>query len=191
MVWFGEDWCGHVYAVSINGTVARVHDGPVTACPEPPPGGPEPTPTPNPTEPGPGPAPDPGPTPTPDPQPDPRAQDAMAPVLKLTRARKQKLLRRRAVNVAARCSEACTLTIESNVRLRVRGKTKRWGFRPASLAVAAASRELLKLRLTKKMRKALARRVARGARPLVKVLVVARDAAGNETRKVVYVRVVG
>jgi hypothetical protein len=189
LVSFGEDSCGHVYAVSIAGTVARVHDGPVTPCAGSP--GPTPTPTPNP-----GPDPDPAPTPAPGPAPDPGpgtepAPDTLAPVLRLGRARQQKLLRRKAVFVSARCSEACGLAIESNARLSIRGKTRRWSFRPATRSVAADARELLKLRLTKAMRAALARRVARGARPLVKVLVVARDAAGNETRKVVYVRVVG
>jgi glucose/arabinose dehydrogenase len=186
LVSFGEDSCGHVYAVSISGTVNRVHDGAATACPDPPAPGPGPTPTPNPT---PGPGPDPQPEPTP--EPDPPVRDTTGPVLTLTRARHQKLLRRKYVSVAARCSEACTMTVESNVRLTVRGKRRRWSFRPATAAVAAGARELLKLRLTKDMRAGLGQLVARGARPLAKVLVVARDAAGNETRKVVYVRVVG
>jgi hypothetical protein len=78
------------------------------------------------------------------------------------------------------------------VRLSVSGKTKRWSFRPAARpSVPAGVAERLKLKLTKAMRAALARPVARGAKPLVKVLVVARDAAGNVTRQVVYVRVVG
>ena len=94
--------------------------------------------------------------------------------------------------LSARCSEACTLAIESNVRLNVSGKRKRWSFAaPARPSVPAGVAERLKLRLTKAMRAALAGPVARGAKPLVKVLVIARDAAGNETRKVVYVRVVG
>jgi glucose/arabinose dehydrogenase len=181
---FGEDSCGHVYAVSIAGTVARLSDGAVTPCSDPPPPDPTPTPTPNPT-------PTPGPDPGPAPPGDPPAQDRAAPAITLTRARRQKLFRRGSVYVAIRCSEACGLAIESNVRLSVRGKTRRWSFRAASLSVAAGRRELLKLRLTKEMRAELARRVARGAKPLVKVLVIARDAAGNETRRVIYVRVVG
>ena len=184
LVSFGEDSCAHLYAVSIAGTVARLHDGPAAACPDPPPPS-QPAPTPNPPSDPPA---DPGPAPPADPPP---AADTAAPGVKVNRARRQKLLRRKKVYVSARCDEACGLRIESNVRLSVRGRTKRWSFRPASLSVAAGVAERLELRLTKEMRAALARRVALGARPLVKVLVVARDAAGNETRKVVYVRVVG
>ena len=187
LVSFGEDSCGHVYAAAIAGTVARIHDGPVTACPDPPAPAPA-TPPPNP--PG-NPAPDPAPTPTPEPQPDPVARDTTPPVLKVNRARRQKLLRRRNVYLSARCGEACALRVESNVRLSVSGTTRRWSFRAADLQVAAGVAERLKLRLTREMRAALAQRVARRAKPLVKVLLVARDAAGNETRRVVYVRVVG
>jgi glucose/arabinose dehydrogenase len=189
LVSFGEDSCGHVYAVSINGTVARVHDGAAAACPDPPAPGPGPTPTPNPS---PGPAPSPQPEPTPEPQPPaPPAQDRTAPVLTLTRTRYQKLIRRKYVSIAARCSEACRLTVESNVRLTVRGKRRKWSFPDVTRSLPAVSRDLLKLRLTKAMRADLAKLVARGAQPLVKVLFIAQDAATNQTVKVVYVRVVG
>ena len=152
---FGEDSCGHVYAASINGTVVRVHDGPIEPCPEPAP------------------------------------PDTTAPQLVVERAKSQRLLARKAVYVQVRCDELCGLATESNVRLRIGGRTKTWAF-PAVTAVAGAGEaRRLKLRLTAAMKRALAARVARGARPLVKALVIARDAAGNETRQIAFVRVVG
>jgi hypothetical protein len=179
---FGEDSCGHLYAASLAGTVARIHDGPVTACPDPPSPGPGPAPTPNPS---------PGPEPEPDPQPTPPAADTRAPSLSVSRARRQRLLGSKAVYVGARCDEACSLAVESNVRLRIAGRTRNWAFPPRTAAAPAGASRRLKLRLTKAMRAALAQRVARGALPLVKAVVIARDAAGNEARRTVYVRVVG
>ena len=152
---FGEDSCGHLYAASINGTVVRVHDGPVEPCPEPAP------------------------------------PDTTAPALSVTRAKSQRLIARKAVYVEAACDELCGLATESNVRLRIGARTKKWAFPAASAFAAAGQPRRLKLRLTSAMRDALAARVRRGAKPLVKIVVVARDAVENETRKVVYVRVVG
>jgi hypothetical protein len=169
MVAFGEDSCGHVYAVSIAGTVARVDDGPFTPCGGSPGGG----------DPGGG---DPGGGPP---------ADTLAPALEVSYARHQRLIAKRAAYLAARCDEDCGLTTEANARLRSAGRTRKWSFRPVIRLAPAGERPRLKLRLPKAMRDALARRVARGARPLVKAVVIARDAAGNETRRTVYVRVVG
>jgi glucose/arabinose dehydrogenase len=155
LVAFGEDSCGHVYAVSIAGTVARVHDGPIAPCPEP-------------TQP-----------------------DTTAPQLSVSRTKAQRLLARKAVYVTARCDELCGLAVQSNVRWKIGGRTRKWAFPAASAVAPAGEPRRLKLRLTKAMKRALAARVARGARPLVKAQVIARDAAQNETRRTVYVRVVG
>jgi glucose/arabinose dehydrogenase len=155
LVAFGEDSCGHVYAVSIGGTVARLHDGPVAPCPE------------------------------------PAQPDTTAPGLSVSRSKAQRLLARKAVYVSARCDELCGLSVESNVRLRIGGRTKKWAFPAAGALAPAGESRRLKLRLTKAMKRALGARVARGEQPLVKALVVARDAAQNETRTTVYVRVVG
>ena len=157
VVSFGEDSCGHVYVVSIAGSVSRVHDGPIAPCPAD----------------GPGPA------------------DTTAPALGVERAKRQRLIRRKAVYVAARCDEPCGLTVRASVRLRVGARTKKWSFATVARVAAAGERPRLKLRLTRAMRSGLAGRVARGAQPLAKVTVAARDGAGNEARRTVFVRVVG
>jgi glucose/arabinose dehydrogenase len=154
VVSFGEDSCGHVYVVSIAGSVNRIDEDPFRRCTE------------------------------------EARGDAASPVLQLTRARTQRLLRKKAVYVGARCASACGLTTQAHVRLKVGGSTKRYAFRTVSRVAAAGERVRLKLRLSTAMRRGLAARVARGAKPLVKVVVTARD-AGNATRRTVYVRVVG
>jgi glucose/arabinose dehydrogenase len=155
VVSFGEDSCGHVYVVSIAGSVSRIDEDPFRPCTE-------------------------------------RArEDPASPVLRLTRARTQRLLRSKAVYVGARCASACGLTTQAHVRLKVGRSTKRYAFRAVRRAAAAGERVRLKLRLSTAMRRGLAGPVARGVKPLVKVVVTARDAAGNETRRTVFVRVVG
>ena len=151
---FGEDSCGHVYAASISGTVARLHEGPIEPCPEQAP------------------------------------PDTQAPGLSVTRAKAQRLLARGAVYVDAVCDELCGLSVESNVRLRVRSRTKKWAFPAVAASAPAGATRRLKLRLTKATKRGIGAAVARGERPLVKALVRARDAAGNEARRTVYVRVV-
>ena len=168
---FGEDSCGHVYTASNAGAVNRIDDAPFTPCQV---SAPPVTDNPNPP-----------------PPPPPAGTDKKPPKLSVGRARRQKLLSKRAVYVGVRCDELCGVTTEANTRLAVSGKTRKWAFRAVSRSVPPGERPRLELRLSKAMKSALARRVARGARPLVKVVVIARDAAGNETRRTVYVRVVG
>jgi hypothetical protein len=155
---FGEDSCGHVYVVSIGGLVARVDDEPFTPCPEPgagqPPGGTPPGQSPPGTSPPGG---DPPPTP---------AADRTPPELRVSRARRQKLLARRRVRFAARCDEQCGLSTEANARLAIGGRLRKWSFTPTSRPAAASARQLIELKLTRAMRRALAARVRRGARPL-------------------------
>jgi hypothetical protein len=55
----------------------------------------------------------------------------------------------------------------------------------------AGQRLRLRLRVSKKTRARLAARMKAGQRPLAKVVVTARDAAGNETHRTVHVRAVG
>jgi glucose/arabinose dehydrogenase len=168
---FGEDSCGHVHTVSSNGPVNRIDDGPFTACPVTQP----PVVT--------------GPEQPPPPPPD--GSDTTPPTLSVARARRQKLLSKKAVYIGVRCDEACMVRTESNTRLAIGGRTRKWAFRAVGLSVPAGERPRLRLRLPKAMKTSLARRVARGARPLVKVVVIARDPSGNESRKTVFVRVVG
>jgi hypothetical protein len=117
--------------------------------------------------------------------------DATPPGLSLSRSRRQRLVARRAIAVAATCSEVCGLTADAHVRVGVRSGTRRYAFERATRLAQARERARFVLRLSKAMRKAVAKRLRRGERPLVKVSVTARDPAGNETVKSVYVRVVG
>jgi glucose/arabinose dehydrogenase len=175
---FGEDSCGHVYVASIAGQVSRIDDEPFSPCPTTSPpvvgGGPEP-----------------GSSPTDPPPAPPAGPDSDPPGLAVSRAKHQRLVRNRAVYFAIRCDEPCSVATEANARLSVGGRTKKWAFRPLSASFVAGERPRLRLKLPKASRPGLAKRVARGDRPLVKIVVIVRDAAGNETRTTVYVRVVG
>ena len=165
---FGEDSCGHLYAMSVSGgLVFRIDDQAFTPCPEAPPGGP----------PGPG--------------DDPPGADVQAPVLSVDRARRQRLLAERHVHVGARCSEVCGLTTGASIRVPSGDTTKKYVLAKRSRLVAAGERVRVKLKLPKATRARLAARMAAGLRPLAKVVLTARDAAGNETRRTVYVRAVG
>jgi glucose/arabinose dehydrogenase len=182
VVGFGEDSCGHVYVVQNAGAVSRIDDEPFTPCPDPPAGGGTPGGgTPGGGDPGGG---NPGGGTG-------QNGDGRAPSLKVSRARRQRLLRNKAVYFGVSCDEACSLATEANARLAVSGKTRKWAFPAVTRSLAAGERPRLRLRLSKAMRAGLARRVAQGAQPLVKVVVIARDEAGNVTRSTVYVRVVG
>jgi glucose/arabinose dehydrogenase len=168
---FGEDSCGHVYTASNGGAVNRIDDEPVTPCPlEQPPlvAGQDPPPQ----------------------QQPPVTADTVAPRLAVGFARRQRLLSNKGVYVAVRCDEDCGVTSEASARLPVAGRTKKWAFPDRSTLAASGARLRLKLKITNATRASLARRMASGARPLVKVVLIARDAAGNETRRLVYVRAI-
>jgi glucose/arabinose dehydrogenase len=186
---FGEDSCGHVYAASLGGTVARIDDQPFTPCPEEPTGGDPGGGDPGGGAPGGG-APG-GGQPPPPPGPAGTTLDLQAPGLGLDRGRRQRLLGKRVMYVGARCTEDCVLTIEANVRLRIGERLRKWRFATSSQPAEGLKRVRLKLRVTAEMRGELAELVAGGARPLVKVVVKARDAAGNQTLTTVYARVIG
>lgn len=86
---FGEDSCGHVYAVSLNGPVSRLDGDAFTPCPEEPAGDPVPTPV-----------------------------DKRAPVVKLNSLRRQPALRLHGFRLAASCDEVCGASITGTVRIK-------------------------------------------------------------------------
>ena len=183
-VTFGEDSCGRLYVATTDGPVSRIDDEPVTPCPV--------TSPPVVTEPDTDDDSDSAPNqPAPPPPPLPVGSDTTPPKLSLSRARAQRLLRREAIHLGVRCDEACGVTTKARARLRVGSSTKKWKFAALTRLVEPGERPRLKLKLTDAMRSGLAKRMARGERPLVTVLVTARDAAGNQTRNTAYVRVVG
>jgi hypothetical protein len=90
-------------------------------------------------------------------------------------ARKQRLLRQKAVHIKVACpNEPCTTVATSSGKLRLR---------PLTAGIAAGSTRTLKLRLTRKQLAVVRKALAGGRRPLVTVSVVARDGAGNTVKR--------
>lgn len=90
-------------------------------------------------------------------------------------ARKQRLLRQKAVHIKVACpSEACTTLATSSGKLRLR---------PLTAGVAAGTTRTLKLRLTRKQLATVRKGLAAGRPPSLMVRVVARDSAGNTVQR--------
>ena len=154
LVSFAEDACGHVYVVSLSGTVERMTDpqGPSGTC-----------------------------TLKPDPRPAVGlnavtpppvavAADRTAPVLTLGGARRQRLGRSRTIRLTASCSEACALKSAARiagVRLRTAARL------PAGRTV------VVRLRLSRAQAARVRRSLRRHRSLLVRVNARATDAAGN------------
>jgi hypothetical protein len=133
----------------------------------------EPAPTP-PEPPG---TPDPSGTPNPSGTPDPSGTPQPSLSLSVTGARSQRLLRRKAVRVQARCSVACTTTATALGKARA-----------AKRVLAAGVVSTLELRLRRAQLTALRRALASGKRPVLRIVVEARDAAGNRAARTLRVR---
>ena len=88
VVSFGEDGCGRVHAVSINGPVYRVQDGSPSACP----------------------------VAVTTPRPPVVPRDTAAPRLTVSIAGLRTAARRRHLRVAIRCSERCRATVGTRLR---------------------------------------------------------------------------
>ncbi len=153
LVSFGEDACGHLYVVSLNGTVDRVQDGAVGACVLKPDPDPAPTPAPAGTESAAPPA------------------DGTAPALVLTASRRQRFGRLLTVRLSALCSEACSLRVGA----RVAGGS----LRSNSRALAAGRSTALRLRPSRAGARRIGRSLRRHRSLLVRLSARATDAAGN------------
>ena len=81
--------------------------------------------------------------------------------------------RRGAVRIAVSCDEACDLTATGTLRFRGAAASAR--LRPAHGHAEAGGRAVLTLRLTRTQRA----RAQRAKRTLARIVVTARDAAGN------------
>jgi hypothetical protein len=164
---FGEDACGRIYTVSLNGPVSRLQEGEATPCPA---AAPDPTPTPEPTA-----TPEPAPSATASPTPVPRITvfadpPAIAPSrrpcavsVRVTGVRS--VGRRLRLSVSLRADEPCRATVSAP------------GFKVATAALAAGTRRVVSLRTT---------RLKRGR---LDVRVQAVDADGNVATQVRRVRV--
>ena len=151
LVSFGEDACGHLYVVSLNGTVERVQDGTVGACvlkPAPP-------------------------SLVPPPLPPPLPPDTTPPRLHVSAAGRQHTRGVVAVRVAVSCDEPCLLAASANLR----GVTN---LRQRTAQLPAGRRVVVRLRPTKKGKKRILRSLKRRGSLPVRISVRATDASGNQ-----------
>ncbi len=102
--------------------------------------------------------------------------DLVAPRIALAGPRAQRLGRFVKIKATAG-SEACTVVAVG--RAKIPGKDPKLS--RASIAIAPGGTGSLRLAVSKKARRAIAAAFADGARPVAAVVVVGRDAAGNET----------
>ena len=107
------------------------------------------------------------------------AQDLVAPVLGLSGARLQRVLRQRAVVVRVEADEPATLTATGTVSVPPAARPVR--LRKATAASAAGQSVKLRLRLSRKALAAVKRGLAVRRRLRASVRVTATDAAGNRT----------
>jgi glucose/arabinose dehydrogenase len=153
---FGEDACGHVYVVSLSGSVDRIQDGPVGAC------------VPRPGTPGPPAAPAPGAS-------GGTAPDRTRPRIKIRIARKGRVDRLATPRIVLTATEACRVTI----RARLAGTR----FKRVRTPLRAGRRTTVRLR--PRSRRAVQRihhALRRHKRVTLTVAVTAVDAAGNTRR---------
>jgi hypothetical protein len=162
---FGEDACGHLYVVSLNGSVDRVQDGAIGACvlkPQPPP---------LPAAPGPpagGVA-------------RPRVPDRTSPRLRIRVARRGRVGRRATPRIAITATENCRAAINAHL---AGTKLKR-----VRTPLRGGKRTIVRLRPKAKAIKRIHRALRRHRRVTMRVSVIAVDAAGNTGRLTRWLRV--
>jgi Lysyl oxidase len=113
------------------------------------------------------------------PAPPPPGPDTSAPKLLLGGATRQRFLRGRAIYVYAKCDEVCTLTASGQIAALQVAKSLRTA--STKLTLKPGVRTKIKLPISKRIRAIINRQLARGARVVVRVSLVATDAAGNRT----------
>jgi hypothetical protein len=154
IVGFGEDGCGHVHVVSLNGPVYRIQDGAPSPCREPPGGGE-----------GPPVAGSTAPT---------GAPDITPPRLRVSVERRQAALRR-GLRLRVACAEACRLEVAA----RIRGIAT---FRRTTRSLAAGQAVQVRLKLSRRGSARVRRALRRHRRLTARVELTARDGAGNTAR---------
>jgi len=162
---FGEDACGHVYVVSLNGNVSRLADAGGTDCVL--------TPAPRSLPPRPAPVTTTTTTPSQPASPTPAA-DTRAPSLRVRVAGRRTLVPRRRLRVAVTANERAAVRATG----RLRGVAP---FRTARRQAAAARRTVLTVRISRKTARKL-RRTLRRKRVVAALTILARDGAGNQRR---------
>lgn len=116
------------------------------------------------------------------PQPPPPASpgpDKTAPVMLLGGATRQRFLRGRAIYLYAKCNEVCTITASGRIAALQVAKSLRTA--STRLTLKPGVRTKIKLPISARTRAIINRQLKRGARVVVRVWLVATDAAGNRT----------
>jgi hypothetical protein len=159
---FGEDACGRIYVMSLNGPVYRLG---TSGCslPSPPSGG---------TLPG-------GPGTT-----GAGGADRRPPALRVSAARRQRVLRKGYVAARVRCDERCDARLSGVLRIG----TRRVRLRAANGTLAANRVTAMRVKFTRAGRRSLRRAVRRRARIRFVLTAGAFDAARNATRRTAVVR---
>ena len=118
------------------------------------------------------------PAPCPEPS---AAADARAPVIRVSRARRQRAVRQRGFVVAVTCDETCGFSATG--RLRIGGTRTRYTLRPVSRQAVAGRRARVRLGMSTAATRALRRALARRRGAVATIEVSARDASGNQSRR--------
>ncbi|MBN1530297.1 MAG: PQQ-dependent sugar dehydrogenase [Thermoleophilaceae bacterium] len=110
----------------------------------------------------------------------PADRDITSPRLRAKVKRRQRVLRLGGAVAYARCSEACALS--TGALLRIGKRTYR--LKPGRRRAAAHRRVRVRVKLTRRARRALRRSLRNGRRPVVRVGLRARDTGGNRSKLV-------
>lgn len=114
--------------------------------------------------------------------PPPATADRSPPRLRVRARKRQRVLRLRGAVAVARCDEACTVRATGMLRIAKRRYRLRPTHRAGAARPAQATRPLrLKVRLTRRTTRALRRALRRGRQPKVRIVLQARDGAGNRS----------
>jgi DNA-binding beta-propeller fold protein YncE len=112
--------------------------------------------------------------------------DRDPPRLRLRARLRQRALQRGAVLISANCTERCLLNASGKFHVR---RAKGLALRRVRRQLAANTRVTLVLRISKKVKRKVARALAHGRLVQARVVVIGRDSAGNTRREVRRVRI--
>jgi len=157
LVSFAEDACGHLYVISLNGTLDRVQDGAPGPCVL----RPDPLPLPGIGGPPRGPS-------------IPAVRDRTSPRVRIALARKGRVGLRATPRISLTATESCRVTVNARV-----GKVK---FKRVRTPLRGGRRTIVRLRPSRKGGQRLRKLMQRQRRATLVVTVTARDAAGNTGR---------
>ena len=117
------------------------------------------------------------------PQPtDPSGGPSGAPRVSYRVVTKRRLVRRRRIDIVARCDRACRLTAWAKLPKPNRRAKRAPRTRKRTVTVAARKRVRIKLKVTRKQRRVIIRKMRRTRRPVLRVYVRARATATGDSK---------